>query len=105
METKDFARDKIVLIDNEIPTTHLIPQFVKGEKPRGCKIFCWIKNILYIAAFILIIFLISSMKSSDIQIIYHDVPVISDDPVTEKSVIEQKVAELEGQVSLKRMLK
>ena len=101
--TRDIIdRDKVILIDNEIPTTHLIPQFVKGERPRGCKIFCWIKNILYIAAFILIfIFLISLMKSSDIRGLNRGNPAISDDPVNEQSVIKQKVAELEGQVSLK----
>lgn len=102
METKDLARDKIILIDNELPTTQLIPQFVKGERPRGCEIFCWIKNILYIAAFMLIFILISLMKSSDIRGLNRDDPVISDDPVTEQSVIEQKVAELEGQVSLRK---
>ena len=102
MEKKDLARDKLILIDNELPTTHPIPQFVKGERPRGCKIFCWIKNILYIVAFILIcMFLISLMKSSDIRGLNRDEPVISDDPVTEQSVIEQKVAELKGQVSFK----
>ena len=116
METKDLARDKIILIDNELPTTHLIQQFVKSERPHGCKILCWIKNMLYIAAFILIIFFISSMMS-DIRVSYRDDPVIFDHqgeeilindqiqsdydyPVTEQSVIEQKVAELEGQVSL-----
>ena len=101
METKDLARDKIILMDNELPTTHLIPQFVKGERPRGCVIYCWIKNTLYIAAFILIFILILLMKSSDIRGLNRDDPVISDDAVTEQSVIEQKIAELEGQVSLK----
>ena len=120
MKTNDLRGEKIILIDqssgdtdmdvcrhsvidNEFST--ITKNDMKDEKHR--KLFCCIQNILYIGAFILTVFLIFLMKEKDFKKVYlsrryYDTEVsVSDDPVTEKTVIEQKVAELQGLVSLK----
>ena len=103
MKTNDRRGEKIILIDNEFST--ITKNDMKDEKHR--KLSCCIKNIIYIGAFILTVFLIFLMKEKDFKKVYlsrryYDTEVsVSDDPVTEKTVIEQKVAELQGLVSLK----
>ena len=99
---KDLSREKVILIEKELSE---IKKFTNGERIRGC-----IRNIIYIAALILVVFSIFLMTNGK-KISYTretEVPV-SDDPIfttqlTEQTVMERKIAELQGQVSLKSVL-
>ena len=103
MKSKDLPREKVLLIDNEVSE---MQKFTKGEKLRKC-----IRNIIYIAALILVVFSIFLMTNA--KKIPHDAGApVSDDPnfmtqPTERSeptVLKRKIAELQGQVSLKSVL-
>ena len=97
MKTKDFPGEKVILIEKELFT--ITKNGMNDERLR--KVFHWIKNILFIAALILIVFLIFMLK--DAKKVYYDTEAsVSDDPVIKQTVIQQKVAELQGLVSLKR---
>ena len=96
MKNKDFPGEKVILIEKELFT--ITKNGMNDERLR--KLFHWIKNILYIAALILIVFLIFMLR--DAKKVYYDTGLsVSDDPVTKQTVIE-KVAELQGLVSLKK---
>ena len=98
MGTKDLPREKIILIDNELSTI----QNVEGERLRRFKEFY--KIICYIAAFISIVFFVFLMIDVK-KVFYRNYDTeasVSDDPIAQQTVIEQKVAELRGQVSLKK---
>ena len=100
MKTKDFPGEKAILIEKELftITKNYKNNYKKDERLR--KVFCWTKNILYIGTFILLVFLIFMIK--DAKKVYYDTGLsVSDDPVTKQTVIE-KVAELQGLVSLKK---
>ena len=91
MKTKDLAREKVIFIDDEFVTT-------KAER-----LGCCIRYIIYIAALILVVFSIFLMTNA--KKIPHDAGApVSDDPnfttqPTEPTVMERKIAELQGQVS------
>ena len=102
METKDLPREKVLLIDNELSD---IQKFTKGERIRRC-----IRNIIYFAALILVVFSIFLMTNAKkVSYLRYDAGApVSDDPnfttqPTEQTVMERKIAELQGQVSLKRV--
>ena len=99
METKDLPREKVLLIDNELSD---IQKFTKGERIRRC-----IRNIIYFAALILVVFSIFLITNNK-KVSYDAGAPVSDDPnfttqPTEQTVMERKIAELQGQVSLKRV--
>ena len=99
METKNLPREKVIFIDNEFVTT-------KAERLGRC-----IRNIIYIAALSLVVFSIFLMINST-KVSYDAGAPVSDDPdfllpnkpwihTTKQTVMEQKIAELQGQVSFK----
>ena len=95
METKDLPREKVIFIDNEFVTT-------KAERLGRC-----IRNIIYIAALSLVVFSIFLMINST-KVSYDAGAPVSDDPdfttqPDEQTVMERKIAELQGQVSLKSL--
>ena len=93
METKDLPREKVILLEKELSE---MKKNTKRDKIRRC-----IRNIIYIATLILVIFSIFLMTNA--KKVYAGAPV-SDDPnfttqPTEPTVMERKIAELQGQVS------
>ena len=96
MESKDLPREKVLLIDNELSE---MQKFTKGECLRRC-----LRNTIYIAALILVVFSIFLMANVK-KVSYDAGASVTDDPnfmthPTEQTVTE-RIAELQGQVSLK----
>ena len=97
METKDLPREKVILLEKELSE---MKKITKGDKIRRC-----IRNIIYIVTLILLVFSIFLMTNA--KKVYNDAGApVSDDPnfttqPTEPTVMERKIAELQGQVSLK----
>ena len=97
MKTKDLPGERVILIEKELYT--ITKNGMKDERLR--KVFCWIKNIFYIAALIVIVFLIFMLKEA--KKVYYDTEAsVSDGPVIKRTVIQEKVAELQGLVSSKK---
>ena len=93
METKNRPREKVIFIDNEFETT-------KAERLGSS-----IRNIIYIAALSLVVFSIFLMINAT-KVSYDAGAPVSDDPdflthPTKQTVMERKIAELQGQVSFK----
>ena len=93
METKNLPREKVIFIDNEFVTT-------KAERLGSC-----IRYMIYIAALTLVAFSIYLMTNAK-KVSYDAEAPVSDDPdflthPTKQIVMEQKIAELQGQVSFK----
>ena len=105
METDNTSEEQTIMIDSELSA---MQKLMKSRTVRRCKVFCNIEKIISIAGFILIVFLIALLDVPSLPETVKNVsddtaaPVF-DDSVTEQTLIEKKIVQLRGQVSLIKM--